>query len=403
MTINATAAILLALYIAVARRRGIAGGVPLRHRAERHPQGVRRARHLHLPAAAVAAPGHRPHRATARSACRAGTRISISGYHIREAGATAAQEIAFTLRPRPRVRARGARRPGLDPGRFGERLSFFFACHSDFIEEVAKFRAARRLWARLVKERLGVVNPKAQHLRFHVQTGGVTLTAQQPDNNVVRVALQALAAVLGGCQSLHTNGKDEALALPTEDVGAPRAAHPAGHRLRVGSGRHRRSAGRLLRGGGGDRRRSRPRLARCSTASRPGAARCARSSAARSSARSRSRPTAHQQARSRQGERVIVGVNRFAAAGEAAPMELLRIDPAVEKAQVERVRALRARRDQANVRRSACGARGAARGSANLMPAAGRRGARLGDGRRDWPRCCAACSANTASSSSSSP
>ena len=111
---------------------------------------------------------------------------------------------------------RAARAAGLDAGAFGERISFFFACHSDFIEEVAKFRAARRLWARLVKETLGVDNPRAQHLRFHVQTGGVTLTAQQPDNNVVRVALQALAAVLGGCQSLHTNGKDEALALPTE-------------------------------------------------------------------------------------------------------------------------------------------------------------------------------------------
>ncbi len=141
--------------------------------------------------------------------------ISISGYHIREAGATAPQEIAYTFAHALEY-VRAARAAGLDAGAFGERISFFFACHSDFIEEVAKFRAARRLWARLVKETLGVDNPRAQHLRFHVQTGGVTLTAQQPDNNVVRVALQALAAVLGGCQSLHTNGKDEALALPTE-------------------------------------------------------------------------------------------------------------------------------------------------------------------------------------------
>ena len=141
--------------------------------------------------------------------------ISISGYHIREAGATAPQELAFTFANALEY-VRAAQSAGLDPDRFGERLSFFFACHSDFLEEVAKFRGARRLWARLMKERFGVTNPKAQQCRFHVQTGGVTLTAQQPDNNVVRVALQTLAAVLGGCQSLHTNGRDEALALPTE-------------------------------------------------------------------------------------------------------------------------------------------------------------------------------------------
>jgi len=142
--------------------------------------------------------------------------ISISGYHIREAGATAPQELAFTF-ANALAYVRAARAAGLDPDRVGERLSFFFACHSDFVEEVAKFRCARRLWARLARERLGIQNPRAQQCRFHVQTGGVTLTAQQPDNNVVRVALQALAAVLGGCQSLHTNARDEALALPTEE------------------------------------------------------------------------------------------------------------------------------------------------------------------------------------------
>src|SRR5207247_4629088 len=136
-----------------------------------------------------------------------GNPISISGYHIREAGATAPQEIAFTFSHALEY-VRAARAAGLDPARFGERLSFFFACHSDFIEEVAKFRAARRLWARLMKERFSVTNPKAQQLRFHVQTGGVTLTAQQPDNHVVRVALQAVAAVLARWQSLHTNARD---------------------------------------------------------------------------------------------------------------------------------------------------------------------------------------------------
>jgi methylmalonyl-CoA mutase N-terminal domain/subunit len=141
--------------------------------------------------------------------------ISISGYHIREAGSTAAQEVAFTLADGiAYVEAAGKK--GLDPNVFGERLSFFFNAHNDFLEEVAKFRAARRMWARIMKDRFGVHNPKAQMLRFHTQTGGSTLTAQQPENNIVRVTIQALAAVLGGTQSLHTNSMDEALALPSE-------------------------------------------------------------------------------------------------------------------------------------------------------------------------------------------
>ena len=141
--------------------------------------------------------------------------ISISGYHIREAGSTAAQEVAFTLADGIAY-VEAARQKGLDPNVFGDRLSFFFNAHNDFLEEVAKFRAARRMWARIMKERFGVTNPKAQMLRFHTQTGGSTLTAQQPENNIVRVTTQALAAVLGGTQSLHTNSMDEALALPTE-------------------------------------------------------------------------------------------------------------------------------------------------------------------------------------------
>ncbi|MDI9370344.1 MAG: methylmalonyl-CoA mutase family protein [Synergistaceae bacterium] len=141
--------------------------------------------------------------------------ISISGYHIREAGSTAAQEVAFTLADGIAY-VEAARNKGLDPNVFGGRLSFFFNAHNDFLEEVAKFRAARRMWAKIMKERFGVTNPKAQMLRFHTQTGGCTLTAQQPENNIVRVTLQALASVLGGTQSLHTNSMDEALALPSE-------------------------------------------------------------------------------------------------------------------------------------------------------------------------------------------
>jgi methylmalonyl-CoA mutase N-terminal domain/subunit len=142
--------------------------------------------------------------------------ISISGYHIREAGATAVQEVAFTI-ANAIAYVEAALAAGLDVNRFGPRLSFFFAAHNDFLEEVSKFRAARRLWAHVMRDRFGATEPRALQLRFHTQTAGSTLTAQQPDNNIVRVAVQALAAVLGGTQSLHCNGRDEALALPSEE------------------------------------------------------------------------------------------------------------------------------------------------------------------------------------------
>ena len=216
MTINSTASILLALYIAAARRRGVpesalSGTV----QNDILKEYVARGTYIYPPKPSLRlvtdvfayCAEHVPRWNT----------ISVSGYHIREAGATAPQEIAYTFAHALEY-VRAARAAGLDAGDFGERISFFFACHSDFIEEVAKFRAARRLWARLVKDTLGVDNPRAQHLRFHVQTGGVTLTAQQPDNNVVRVTIQGLAAILGGAQSLHTNSKDEALSLPTADA-----------------------------------------------------------------------------------------------------------------------------------------------------------------------------------------
>ena len=143
--------------------------------------------------------------------------ISISGYHVREAGCTAEQEVAFTLADGIAY-VQAALDSGLDVDDFAPRLSFFFNVHNNFIEEVAKLRAARRLWARIMKERFGARNERSLKLRFHSQTAGSTLTAQQPDNNIVRVALQALAAVLGGTQSLHTNSRDEALSLPTEDA-----------------------------------------------------------------------------------------------------------------------------------------------------------------------------------------
>jgi methylmalonyl-CoA mutase N-terminal domain/subunit len=364
MTINATAAILLALYVAVARRRGIpeaslSGTV----QNDILKEYVARGTYIYPPAPSlrlatdVFAYG-------ASDVPRWNT-ISVSGYHIREAGATAPQELAFTFANALEY-ARAARAAGLDPASFGERISFFFACHSDFIEEVAKFRAARRLWARLVKERLGVDNPRAQHLRFHVQTGGVTLTAQQPDNNVVRVALQALAAVLGGCQSLHTNSKDEALALPTEasaalalrtqqviawESGVADTVDPLGgaYAVEAATDAVEREAERLLEvieDGGGALR----------AIERGDVQRQIQESAYR------------HQTDVEAGSRVIVGVNRFVEEGTAPSGEILRIDPDLERAQVERVRAVRSRRSAAAWKQSLDALEERARGGGNLVP-----------------------------------
>jgi methylmalonyl-CoA mutase N-terminal domain/subunit len=343
MTINATAAILLALYVAVARRRGIpesalSGTV----QNDILKEYVARGTYIYPPAPSLRlvtdlfaycarnVPKWNP--------------ISISGYHIREAGATAPQEVAFTFANALEY-VRAARRAGLDPNRFGERLSFFFACHSDFIEEVAKFRAARRLWARLMKETLGVTNPRAQQMRFHVQTGGVTLTAQQPDNNVVRVALQALAAVLGGCQSLHTNGKDEALALPTEtsarlalrtqqviahESGVADTVDPLGgsYAVEAATDQIEREARRLLE-------RVEAKGGALPAIEQGEIQREIQESAYR-----------HQK-EVESGERVVVGVNRFEEDSEEPSADILRIDPAIEREQVARVGALRSRRDGA--------------------------------------------------------
>jgi methylmalonyl-CoA mutase N-terminal domain/subunit len=214
MTINSTAAILLSLYASVGEQQG----VPLEKLSgtvqnDILKEYIARGTYVYPPReslrlvtdvfafCAKRVPRWNP--------------ISISGYHIREAGSTAAQEIAFTL-GNGIAYVDAARRAGLEVDAFAGRLSFFFNVHNNFLEEIAKFRAARRLWARLMKERFGAKDPRSQMLRFHAQTAGSTLTAQQPENNVVRVALQAMAAVLGGAQSLHTNSRDEALALPSE-------------------------------------------------------------------------------------------------------------------------------------------------------------------------------------------
>jgi methylmalonyl-CoA mutase N-terminal domain/subunit len=215
MTINATAIILLALYVAVARRQGVAlstlSGTVQNDILKEY---VARGTYIYPPRPALRIVTD-IFAFCERELPRWNT-ISISGYHIREAGSTAVQEVAFTF-AHAIAYVQSAVDAGLDVNRFGERISFFFNAHNDFLDEIAKFRAARRLWARLMRDRFHATNERAQQLRFHTQTAGSTLTAQQPDNNIVRVALQALAAVLGGTQSLHCNGRDEALALPTEE------------------------------------------------------------------------------------------------------------------------------------------------------------------------------------------
>ncbi|MBM4293202.1 MAG: methylmalonyl-CoA mutase, partial [Deltaproteobacteria bacterium] len=214
MTINAPASVLLAMYIAVAEKQGVPASA-LRGTIQNDILKEYIARGTYIFPTGPSMRLITDIFAYCAAEVPQWNTISISGYHIREAGSTAAQELGFTL-ANGVAYVEAALRAGLRVDDFAPRLSFFFNAHNDFLEEVAKFRAARRLWARLMRERFGARDPRSLALKFHTQTGGSTLTAQQPDNNIVRVAIQTLAAVLGGTQSLHTNSKDEALALPTE-------------------------------------------------------------------------------------------------------------------------------------------------------------------------------------------
>ena len=292
--------------------------------------------------------------------------VSISGYHIREAGSTAAQELAFTLADGfAYVEASMAR--GLDVDDFAPRLSFFFNAHIDFFEEIAKYRAARRIWARELRERYGAKNPRSWLMRFHAQTAGVSLTAQQPEVNIVRTAVEALAAVLGGCQSLHTNSFDEALALPTEhavkialrtqqvlahETGVASTIDPLGGSYFVEELTNRLEAeafdyfDRIRRLGGVIPAIKENFFQR---------------EIAEASFRFQSEVEA--------GKRVIVGVNRFQEPNEQ-PLEILKIDQSLEDKQVERVRALRERRDAAAAEQALARLRrDAAQQDVNLMPA----------------------------------
>ncbi len=290
--------------------------------------------------------------------------ISISGYHIREAGSTAVQEIAFTL-ANGLAYCRAAVDAGLSANELGERLSFFFNAHNHFFQEVAKFRAARRLWAKLLAERLGVTNARALALRFHAQTGGSTLTAQQPENNIVRVAIQALSAVCGGAQSIHTNGFDEALALPSEraariavrtqqiirhEAGGTDTADPLGGAFFIEAltdeleARARELVERVEELGG------------AVAAIESGfVQREIEESAYRYSAQVES------------GERVVVGVNRYEEAG-GEQIELHRLDPAIERRQLERTARVRAERNAQAAEAALAEVRRVAGTEENLLP-----------------------------------
>jgi methylmalonyl-CoA mutase N-terminal domain/subunit len=288
--------------------------------------------------------------------------ISISGYHIREAGSTAAQEIAFTFADGLEY-VRRAQAAGLDVDRFAPRLSFFFASHNDLFEEVAKFRAARRLWARLMRERFGA-SDEAAKLRFHTQTGGVTLQAQQPLNNVVRVTVQALAALLGGTQSLHTNGYDEALSLPTAQ--AATLALRTQQVLAFESGAADTVdplAGSYFVESMTDAVEAKAREYLDKIEEMGGAA----------SAIDYMQEEIHRAAYEHQlgvesGDRIIVGVNKFQSAAED-PVELAQPDfSALERGQQKQLSELKASRDDAEVRARLDAIRAAARGTDNLMP-----------------------------------
>jgi len=365
MTINATAIILLALYIAVARKRGVDPAV-LSGTIQNDvlKEYVARGTYIYPP---------RPSLRIVTDVFAYCDRelpnwntISISGYHIREAGSTAVQEVAFTF-ANAIAYVQAAIDAGLDVNRVGQRLSFFFNAHNDFVEEIAKYRAARRLWARLMRDRFHADAPRAQQLRFHTQTAGSTLTAQQPDNNIVRVAIQALAAVLGGTQSLHCNGRDEALALPTEDSarialrtqqiiasesGVANTVDPAGGstEIEARTDRIEREAMALLEridamGGtlaaieGGFIQREIQDAAYVA------------------------------QQRIDSGESVVVGVNRYEdGPREGQGIDTLRIDAEIETRQVARVQEVRAARDASAWRAAIDAVTAAARGRDNLVP-----------------------------------
>lgn len=363
MTINATASTLLALYVAVGKHQGVTadklGGTVQNDILKEY---IARGTYIYPPQ-----PSMRLITdifAYCKDVVPQWNTISISGYHMREAGCTAAQEIAFTLADGIAY-VDAAISAGLDVDDFAGRLSFFFACHNNFLEEIAKFRAARRLWARIMRERFNAQSARSQTLRFHTQTGGATLTAQQPENNIVRTAVQALAAVLGGTQSLHTNSMDEALALPTEK--AVQIALRTQQILAYENG-----VGDVVDPLGGSyfiedmtNRLEAEAREYIETIDKLGGSLVAIEKGFQQKEIQDAAYRYQMQVESR--ERVIVGVNDFVVTDEAAP-DLLRVDPSIGQRQVEKLRALRANRDSAAVEALLGRLETAARGTDNLLP-----------------------------------
>jgi len=364
MTINSTASILLALYLVLAEKQGVAwstvGGTIQNDVLKEY---IARGTYIFPPSASMRV--ITDIFAFCTEKVPKWNTISISGYHIREAGSTAVQEVAFTLADGIAY-VEAARKAGLDIDAFAGRLSFFFNCHNNFFEEVAKFRAARRLWARIMKERFGARRERSMMLRFHTQTAGSSLTAQQPLNNIVRTTLQGLAAVCGGTQSLHTNGYDEALTLPTEvaattalrtqqviayESGAADTVDPLGGSWFVENltDQIERRASEYLD--------AIDRLGGAVKAIEGGFQQ-----------REIGQAAYNYQQGIESNDLVLVGVNRFTAKIEQ-PIDLLRLDPSIERRQRDRLAALRAGRDAAAVRATLDEVTRRGRGSENLMPA----------------------------------
>ena len=363
MTINATGAMLLALYAAAARKQGAAlsaiGGTIQNDILKEY---IARGTYIFPPRPSLRLITDQ-FAWCARETPKFNT-ISISGYHMREAGCTAAQEVGFTLANAVEY-VDAALETGLELDRFAPRLAFFWACHSNFFEEAAKFRAARRMWARIVRERYGSTNPRSQMLRFHTQTGGATLTAQQPDNNVVRTAYQALSAVLGGTQSLHTNSRDEALALPTEESAqlALRTQQVLAHETGVADVIDP-LAGSYYVEALTDRVEDEAR-AYLDRIEDMGGALVAIEQGFQQ--REIQESAYRLQRMLENGDRTVVGVNRFQQEEDVDP-PLLRVDPEVGRRRARELAELRAGRDQAASSAALDAVRAAAGGSENMLP-----------------------------------
>ncbi len=364
MTINATASILLALYVAVARRTG-ADTKKLSGTVQNDILKEYIARGTYIYPVKHAMRIITDMFAWANDQAPEWNTISISGYHMREAGSTAVQEVAFTL-ANGKTYVQAAVDAGLDIDRFAPRLSFFFNAHSNFLEEIAKFRAARRMWARIMREEFHAKNPRSWMLRFHTQTAGSTLTAQQPENNIVRTAVEAMAAVLGGTQSLHTNGYDEALALPTEE--AARIALRTQQILAYESSVAQTVdpfAGSYCIEALTDQVEAGATEYLDKIAAMGGTLRAIE----RGFIQQEIQNAAYEYQRAVDtGEAVVVGVNRFTREDEPG-IPLQRVDEALERKQVERLRALRVRRDAARWQAGIREIEEAARNGKNLMPA----------------------------------